>query len=181
MNRIAIIPILFLAAFVPSTEASGEVEVEQLVRNYLEAFKKQNWEEIVKLMHPRSLAELRSNILSDIPKSNEDEIDEDSRADAELLLEAIGVKTPEEAWQLPAETVCLRTLKRGSELQPVKELKEVESTIKSIRIARNDERFVVDVEIESIYQGRTFSGTTQFVVEAVEGKLKVLSMTKTKN
>jgi|GEM_PF-6609766 len=175
-----IFPIIVLLACPCSIKAQvADKDVEPLVRAYFSAFQNQNWKELVGMLHPKSLEELKNTILGSTPRTTS-EIDDDNRDDIEKVLATLSVKSPEEAWALRPEVVYLRMLQHSSKIPAVNSLKDVVTEIKEVKIKESSGVFRAEAEVESKFKGKIYSGTTYFIVEPFEGVLKVVAMTKTK-
>ena len=175
-----IFPLVVLLAYPCTIKAQvADKDVEPLVRAYFSAFQKQNWKELVGMLHPKSLEELRNTVLGSMPRTTS-EIDDSNRDHIEKVLANFSVKSPEEAWALSPDDVYLRMLQNSSKIPAVNALKDVVTEIKEVKIKEGSGDFHAEAEVESKYKGKIYSGTTYFIVEPFEGALKVVAMTKTK-
>ena len=177
---VRIMILLFAVAAIPGTAfAQQEENVERLVRAYFTAFQKQDWDTLVDMMHPESLKEVADAILVKLPQNPAD-IPDAKRAEIEELLTTLAVETPEAARKLLPRQVYLRILRKSGILKTVDVMKDVKTEIKNVSITRGAGQYYADVDVVSEFRGKIFSGTTHFVVAAVDGTLKVVAMTKTK-
>jgi phage host-nuclease inhibitor protein Gam len=181
MNPFRIFFLIVALLVCPSTLKAQfeEKDVEVLVRRYFATFQNQEWEQLVGMMHPKSLEELRKKILTSMPK-NSSEIDEKNRDGVKGLLDTLSVGTPEEAWALRPDVVYVRLLEQSGKVPAAKALKDVVTEIKKVDVEKASEEFLADAEVESRINGKVFSGTTYFIIEPYEGTLKVVAMTKMK-
>ena len=69
---------------------------------------------MVAMYHPETLLELQATIMAatKVPKTSA-EVSDDNRAAVTEMLQTLGVKSPEEAWQLPSATFYERMLESG--------------------------------------------------------------------
>ena len=162
--------------------AHTEEEVKKFVSDYFAANKAQDWKKVVAMYHPETLVEIKEGILqaAKIPETTA-EVNDENRAAVTELGGVLEVKTAEEIWALPPVTFYERMLDLARKKNIGAGLKEVETTIKSITVEKEGEEFHADADIESTLRGKLFSGITHFIIEPVEGELKLVAMAKTKN
>ncbi|MCW1923793.1 hypothetical protein OKA05_14595 [Luteolibacter arcticus] len=134
------------------------------------------------MYHPQTLVELQTRILKSakVPTTSAG-VNDDNRAAVTEMLEALEAKTPEELWAIQPAVFYERMLDQGRKRGIGAGLKEVETTIKGIKVEKEGDEFHADAEVESVLRRKLYSGVTHFVIEPVEGQLKVVAMTKTKN
>jgi hypothetical protein len=168
-----------LAAWASRLRAETYPEVEKLVRDYFRAFQAQEWKTVVAMYDPETLEVLQSTILTSgkMPKTSA-EVNDDNRAAVTAMLKELAVKTPEEAWALPSATYYERVLGQINAIAPG--LKDVKTTIKGIKVEKEGDEYHADAEAEAILRNKLYSSVTHFIIEPLDGKLKVVAMTKTK-
>jgi hypothetical protein len=59
-------------------------------------------------------------------------------------------------------------------------MKDVKTTIEGVKVEKDHICYYADVEVESILSNTLYSCTTHFVFKPLDGKLKIVAMTKTK-
>jgi hypothetical protein len=173
--------LFFLFLWSGQVLAHPDEEVRKLVRGYFAAFQAHEWKTVVAMYHPDTLTAFREQTLlaKAFPRTSAELHDVD-RADFADLFELLKVKTPEEAWALPSAVFYERMLDFAGKNGMVDRVKEAEITIKEIKVKEEKDGFHADVEIESTLRGKLYPVITHFIIESVEGNLKVISMTKTK-
>jgi hypothetical protein len=174
--------IALLVAWSSPLLAHTDEEVKKFVSDYFAANQIQDWKKVVAMYHPETLVEIQTGILlaAKIPETSA-EVNDDNRAAVTEMLQALEVKTPEEIWALPPAAFYERMLDLGRKKNIGAGLKDVKTTIKSIKVEKEGDEFHADADIESVLRGKLYSGVTHFIIEPVEGQLKVVAMTKTKN
>jgi hypothetical protein len=182
MKKLVACCIVFFATVASPLLAHTDAEVKKFVTDYFAANKAQDWKKVVAMYHPDTLAEIKEGILkaAKLPETAA-KVNDDNRAAVTEMCAALEVKTTEEIWALPPATFYARMLDLGRKRNIGAELKQVETTIKSIKIEKEGAEIHADADIESTLGGKVFSGVTHFVIESVEGELKLVAMSKTKN
>ena len=179
--KLGICCLTLLAAWAGPLRAETYPEVEKLVRDYFAASEAQQWKTVVAMYQPDSLEVIRTAIMSDaqIPKTAA-EVNDGNREMVSLMLQSLAVKTPEEAWALPASAFYERMLEEGQKRGVTAGMRDVKTTIKGIKVEKDGAYCYADAEVDSILSSTLYSCTTHFVFKPLDGKLKIVAMTKTK-
>ena len=153
---------------------------ETVVRSYIAAYQEQRWDELVSLMHPKSIESQRDAILAGLPRRDAD-VTEAQRPEVDSLLKIYDVSSIKEARNLPPKELVLRMLRHSSESSTMRTMKTVRTTVKDVSIEQTAHGMLAEVSMVSKLGAKERSGVTQFLLERVKGRYLVVSMSKRQN
>lgn len=164
-----------------SALAHDEKDAENLVRAYSAAVLNLDWESFVKMSHPKALEKMRNGVFAKVslPKKSAD-INESNRDSLDGFLTLLSVKTPEEAWALPPEVVCITILRQSGDTNAAKSIRDVKSEIEGVSVKKEGDGYRVSVDLRSEFRGKVVRAYPIYIVEPVDGVLKVVGNQKDK-
>jgi hypothetical protein len=154
--------------------------VETVVRSYIMAYQEQRWDDLVNLMHPDAIKSQRDAVLADFPKRDVD-VTEAQRPEVDSLLKTYGVSTVREARKLPPKELVLRMLKHSSESSTMRTMKNVRTIVQDVSIEQTAHGMLAEVSMVSKLGEKERRGVTEFLLERVNGRYLVVSMSKIQN